>query len=487
MIIMTVILLLLAACTGGGLSDGDYPLPEETPIPTPTPTPTPTPALPLPANPPPVLIPGRVQATPEPEPAALIPQPSEALTVPVNRRTISAGKSFSTVITEDGGMWMWGALPMPDGFTFFFHVFYAVLDGTLFLWDAAGNAFIPDPNMMSGDGTHYFLFCAETGVQRNINTLRIEDAEGNPFTLNDMPQMALINAFLVPGQVAENAFSVYVDIIHSSVYMIDEAGTLYWVAFNHNVEDVHPMEENVADFMTVQFSRNIGPGPLNNTRYFSAVLHTDGSFYLDGDPDGRTRLVDANIIAMDYGTTHALFLAYNNQLWAMGSGSAVGIPNHIGAAPPAWVMDGVVQIAAGSVHSVALTEEGRLYTWGMNTRGQLGTGDFTNQVRPAFIMDNVVAISAGDLFTMAITADGNLWGWGCNRYGQIGNPALVTFAPMLIMEDVVAVSAGYGHTLALTSDGTLWAWGNNVNGQLGDGTRNNSREPIMVMKGVKLP
>jgi hypothetical protein len=436
-------------------------------------------------NLPPMLMPGGPQATPEPEPVAKIPQPPEDIEVPINRRTISAGRNFSTAITEDGGMWMWGALPMPSWFTFFFHVLYAVQDGTLFLWDAAGNAFIPDPDMISYDGTHYFFHCAETGVQRSVNALRVEDAEGNPFTRDDLPQMALINAFLVPRQVAENAVSIRASLIYSEVYMIDESGTLYWVALNEDMGNTHPMEENVADYMSVQYSRNIGP--LINVNYSSAVLHTDGSFYLTGGSDGRTRLVDANIIAMDYGTTHALLLAYNHQLWAMGSGSAVGIPNHMGTAPPAWVMDNVVQIAAGSVHSVALTEDGRMYTWGMNGRGQLGTGNFTNQVRPAFIMDNVIAIAAGELYTMAITADGNLWGWGCNRYGQIGNPALVTFSPMLIMEDVVAVSAGYGHTLALTSDGTLWAWGSNINGQLGDGTRDNSREPIMVMKGVQLP
>ena len=45
-----------------------------------------------------------------------------------------------------------------------------------------------------------------------------------------------------------------------------------------------------------------------------------------------------------------------------------------------------LQIASGYAHSLALTDEGLLYTWGANTYGQLGTGNKSNQLSPVQIM-----------------------------------------------------------------------------------------------------
>lgn len=41
---------------------------------------------------------------------------------------------------------------------------------------------------------------------------------------------------------------------------------------------------------------------------------------------------------------------------------------------------------SGYAHSLALTDEGLLYTWGANTYGQLGTGNKSNQLSPVHIM-----------------------------------------------------------------------------------------------------
>eukprot|EP00163_Fabomonas_tropica_P011463 TRINITY_DN2217_c0_g1_i4.p1 TRINITY_DN2217_c0_g1~~TRINITY_DN2217_c0_g1_i4.p1 ORF type:complete len:942 (+),score=137.88 TRINITY_DN2217_c0_g1_i4:429-3254(+) len=45
----------------------------------------------------------------------------------------------------------------------------------------------------------------------------------------------------------------------------------------------------------------------------------------------------------------------------------------------------VVQVAAGSNHSVALTKGGRVFTWGDNARGQLGHGDRRRLYEPQFV------------------------------------------------------------------------------------------------------
>lgn len=81
-------------------------------------------------------------------------------------------------------------------------------------------------------------------------------------------------------------------------------------------------------------------------------------------------------------------------------------------------------------------------------------------------------ILAGDHHTLAIKDDGTLWSWGFNNDGQLGNGTL-TNSPIPIKISTyqwIDISAGAAHSLAIKSDGTLWAWGSNVYGQLGDGT-----------------
>ena len=39
-------------------------------------------------------------------------------------------------------------------------------------------------------------------------------------------------------------------------------------------------------------------------------------------------------------------------------------------------------------------------------------------------MENIVSITAGSYHTLAIDEDGDLWSWGYNEYGQIGNGSI---------------------------------------------------------------
>ena len=147
--------------------------------------------------------------------------------------------------------------------------------------------------------------------------------------------------------------------------------------------------------------------------------------------------------------------------------------------------------------SFAVLPDGTLWAWGNNEYGRLGDGNVSrsgydhfidyNQTQPVFIMDDVVAVSAGVLHTAAIRGDGSLWLWGSNQSGQLGDSTSDNWynpLPQRIMEDVVAVSTGGHHTMAIRSDGSLWGWGNGGSGQLGDGTRTSRPYPVWVMDGV---
>ena len=85
-------------------------------------------------------------------------------------------------------------------------------------------------------------------------------------------------------------------------------------------------------------------------------------------------------------------------------------------------------IAAGELHSATVTSDGDVYTWGDGFCGQLGHGDKRPQVVPKQIVNNkselpnemVVNITCGCRHTIAVTEDGEVYSWGLGRYGVLG-------------------------------------------------------------------
>ena len=117
--------------------------------------------------------------------------------------------------------------------------------------------------------------------------------------------------------------------------------------------------------------------------------------------------------------------------------------------PAPGTSSGIIAIAAGGEHSLALRDNGTVVAWGRNIEGQATV--------PVAAQSNVVAVSAGEWHSVALKADGTVEVWGDNVFGQSNKPAG--------LGRVVAISAGWGHTLALTCEGTVVAWGANGDGQ----------------------
>jgi alpha-tubulin suppressor-like RCC1 family protein len=86
----------------------------------------------------------------------------------------------------------------------------------------------------------------------------------------------------------------------------------------------------------------------------------------------------------------------------------------------------VVKAFAAPFHTVAVTKEGELYSWGKGRYGVLGHGDQADRSVPEKIacegMDSpVLDVSVGDGFTVALTDDGRLWSWGRGQFGCLGH------------------------------------------------------------------
>ncbi len=148
---------------------------------------------------------------------------------------------------------------------------------------------------------------------------------------------------------------------------------------------------------------------------------------------------------------------------------------------------GVAAIGVGSRHACALTTGGGVLCWGDNEVGQIGDGTTTNRLVPTPVSGletGVTAIAVGGWHTCALTAAGGVVCWGLNAQGEIGDGTTTdrwTPTPVSgLGSGVAAVTAGNLHTCALTTGGGVACWGYNFDGQLGDGTTLDRYTPVPV-------
>ncbi|GBG86585.1 hypothetical protein CBR_g41650 [Chara braunii] len=85
----------------------------------------------------------------------------------------------------------------------------------------------------------------------------------------------------------------------------------------------------------------------------------------------------------------------------------------------------ISEAAGGWRHTVGLTSEGKVYAWGWNRFGQIGIGNNIDQCSPQLIQSladmRVATVCCGWRHTVAITEDGNVFSWGRGTSGQLGH------------------------------------------------------------------
>jgi alpha-tubulin suppressor-like RCC1 family protein len=199
----------------------------------------------------------------------------------------------------------------------------------------------------------------------------------------------------------------------------------------------------------------------------------------------------SEVIAITAGYYHSLALKSDGTVWTWGKNSngQLGDGTTTNILVPKQVLSGVIAIAAGAFYSLALKSDGTVWGWGYNSDGELGDGTTTASLVPKQILSSsfsgVIAIATGTYHSMALKSDGTVLAWGSNSNGQLGDGATTdSLVPKQIssssLSGVNAIAAGAYHSLALKSDGKVWAWGNNYSGQLGDGTTTDQYTPEQV-------
>ena len=185
--------------------------------------------------------------------------------------------------------------------------------------------------------------------------------------------------------------------------------------------------------------------------------------------------------------------------------TAAGKPEPV-PTPLPGLCGGVTGIAAGGLHSLAVTSDGHVASWGSDDAGQLGDGGTADRSDPRLVRGvggsgvlsdvgcpsgappSCVPIAAGLAHSLALRRDGTVAAWGDNSWGQLGDGTTIERqTPVVVagLRNVVAIAAGSAHNLALLADGSVMAWGSDSDGQLGDGAARPGANPhVMEVSGL---
>jgi len=183
----------------------------------------------------------------------------------------------------------------------------------------------------------------------------------------------------------------------------------------------------------------------------------------------------------------------DNSRGQLGLGDGATATKTVATLIPAVKLSGVIKIASGASHNVALKSDGTVWSWGSNSFGELGVSTMTDSSTPQLVpgLTGVVALAAGGFFntstnlangsfTLGQDKNGTFYAWGSDStnqlcdgfsgvsHNQLSPQAIATLSPLAKI-GALSLSAGCYYGLLLNDDGSVSGWGQNSVGQLGNG------------------
>ena len=161
--------------------------------------------------------------------------------------------------------------------------------------------------------------------------------------------------------------------------------------------------------------------------------------------------------------------------WGRGAGGAIGdgkqdgddgSPHDVGRAFAVMGTPRIVRVAARSLGTAAVAEDGSVWSWGY-WFFFLGDGTppgWTNELLPQkrSFSGSVKQIEVAFEHACALLSDGHVECWGRGNEGQLGNGALASaHAPERVrgVAGAVHIAAGGGHSCAIVAGGSVVCWG----------------------------
>ena len=215
-------------------------------------------------------------------------------------------------------------------------------------------------------------------------------------------------------------------------------------------DEVNPLPQTPVEYAASDYAKYAARMAVGDTHV--ALIKADGSLVLGGDNTYGQRDVPAElngvrVKAVAAGLWHTLALSEDGRVFAWGSAvidisetkAPVSIPEQVQA-----VQGSIKLIAAGACMSAVVTNNNNVIVWGQNLNN-------LDQV-PAGL-GNIVAIAVSTYNVVTLDDAGNVSVWGSSYCNTV---------PDGLNGNVVAIASGQWHWLALKKDGTVSITGNNL-------------------------
>ena len=173
------------------------------------------------------------------------------------------------------------------------------------------------------------------------------------------------------------------------------------------------------------------------------------------------------------GPHHTLALSDDNRIWVTGTDGVgqlgLGLNfeiNHFTELKGYQAK----QISCGGKHSAFIDLNGNLYTFGDLYAGRLGR-DGNNEIPGKVSIDiPIIQVAYGTFHTVCIDGNNEIWVFGSSDYGQLGlgeTKLKIRYPEKIPGHRAKYISCGAFHTAFIDLEDHVWAFGDNKNNQLG--------------------
>eukprot|EP00917_Polyrhabdina_sp_WS-2016_P017393 GHVP01037564.1.p1 GENE.GHVP01037564.1~~GHVP01037564.1.p1 ORF type:complete len:380 (-),score=66.01 GHVP01037564.1:1818-2957(-) len=133
----------------------------------------------------------------------------------------------------------------------------------------------------------------------------------------------------------------------------------------------------------------------------------------------------------------------------------------------------IIAVSSGGLHSLALSEEGKVYSWGCNDDCALGHNEPEFSIGEVIIPEKINQIACGDSISVAVTNSGSVYTWGTFRdsNGVLGHQQSVDIQKtpycVNLKSKISDIAVGPNHVMIISEEGKVYSWGSGQQGQLG--------------------
>lgn len=187
-----------------------------------------------------------------------------------------------------------------------------------------------------------------------------------------------------------------------------------------------------------------------------------------GVPIAVESLRGRSILDIAAGQNHSACVLSNGDVyvWGCGDDGRLGVGKSdcemLPVLIPSFKDSGIKarSVRCGARHTAVISDRDLLYMWGANEFGQLGCGDKRTRLKPclltfpAFLADGVVDVALGEFHSVCVTHKGEAFAWGLDLGGeesaQIDQRSSPTLVALPDGERAQKVSCGWTHTNIVT-------------------------------------